>query len=341
MSKLIQASIAFLLAVGLFGSCSTKVDLYADYKEVPIVYGLIDVTQDTNYVKIVRAFCGTNDNPINATQVALIADSSNYPGKLDACIMEYSASASGKYSPTGRVIVLDTITLHNKQTGIFYAPDQKVYYTAESFKQNTASTRYKYRLVVAKGNDTVSAETGIVGGENFSIYTQAVTFDPEPGNKTRKVMFKPADNAAMYEVRMVFNFKEKRPGQDTVRRQVSWSLGKRSASELTIENMVYVISYGQGLLFNALRDAIGDDTHNVDRFIDNFVIQLAAGGEELFNYIQVNSPSEGISQTIPDYTNINGGYGVFSSRINLEKRAMMTSSTTLKLYEMGWGFKQD
>ena len=341
MRKLIQASVAFLLAVGVFGSCSTKVNLYADYKDVPIIYGLIDVTQDTNYVKIVRAFCGTNDNPIDASQVALIADSSNYPGKLDARIMEYRASVNGPYSPTGRVIVLDTMTIHNKQTGAFYAPDQKVYYTAERFKQNTTSTRYKYRLVVAKGNDTISAETGIVGGENFSIYSHSVTFNPEPGNKTGKVLFKPADNAALYEVKMVFNFKEKRPGQDTVRRQVSWSLGQKSASELTTENMVYVVSYGQGLLFNILRDAIGDDTQNVDRFIDNFVIQLAAGGEELFNYIQVNSPSEGISQTIPDYTNINGGYGVFSSRINLEKTAMLTSSTILSLYGMDWGFKQD
>jgi hypothetical protein len=322
-------------------SCSTKVDIYADYKEIPVVYGLMEAEADTNFVKITKAFCGNNDNPINAFEVAQIYDSSEYPGKLDARIVEYKASTSGQYAPTGRVIVLDTMTIHNKQTGAFYAPDQKVYYTTERFNQNSGNYRYKYRIVVAKDNDTISAETGIVGGENFSIYTQAVTFNPEPGNKTGKVMFKPAENAAMYEVKMVFNFKEKRPGQDTVRRQVSWSLGQKSVSELTTENMVYVISYGQGLLFSMLRDAIGDDTHNVDRFIDNFVIQLAAGGEELFNYIQVNSPSEGISQTIPDYTNINGGYGVFSSRINLEKRVIMTSSTILSLYGMDWGFKQD
>ena len=64
-----------------FNSCDTRVNLYADYKDIPIVYGLLDATQDTNYVKIVRAFSNNNENPISASDIALIADSNNYPGK--------------------------------------------------------------------------------------------------------------------------------------------------------------------------------------------------------------------------------------------------------------------
>ena len=70
-----------VLFIVVFASCSTDVEIYADYKDVAIIYGMLNHRADTNYVKITRAFCGTNDNPINAREVALISDSSNYPDK--------------------------------------------------------------------------------------------------------------------------------------------------------------------------------------------------------------------------------------------------------------------
>ena len=76
------------MLIVVFGSCTTDVDLYADYKDVPIIYAMLNPRADTNYIKITRAFCGTNDNPINANEIAQIYDSSNYSGKLDARIIE-------------------------------------------------------------------------------------------------------------------------------------------------------------------------------------------------------------------------------------------------------------
>ena len=83
-------------------SCSTDVDIYADYKDIPVVYGLIESTADTNYVKITKSYCGSNDNPINALEVAPIYDSSNYPGKLNAYIVELKSSHDQPFCPTGR-----------------------------------------------------------------------------------------------------------------------------------------------------------------------------------------------------------------------------------------------
>lgn len=78
--------ISFFIAV--FVSCTTDVDIYAEYRDVPIIYAMLDFRSDTNFVKITRAFCGTNDDPVNANEVAQIYDSCNYPGKLDARIIE-------------------------------------------------------------------------------------------------------------------------------------------------------------------------------------------------------------------------------------------------------------
>jgi hypothetical protein len=329
--------------LGFFASCTTDVELYADYKDIPVIYGLLDATQDTNFIRINRAFSGSNDNMINANDIALIDDSCNYPGKLDARIIEYKNVYGNEFAPTGRVIVLDTTTVHNKQEGIFYSPDQKVYFTTEAFNVNTNSAKYKYRLEVIKEKDTISSETGIVGGEGFEIFNSQLSFKSKPSEGTGKIRFKLADNATFYEMKMVFKYRESLQGGPEVEKQVHHSFGVRSVDELLIENNISYFIYADNLLFTLLTDAIGGDTMNVVRHFDDHPIELylAAGGDELYNYIQINTNSGGFSQTIPDYTNINGGYGVFSSRINLIKEVGISASTQTDLYGKPWGFREE
>ena len=128
-----------------FCACSTDVDLYVEMKDTTIVYGVIDVANDTNVIKIIRAFSASNEDSFDAHQIALIADSSNYSGKLDARFIEYKKGQGGTFTNTGREIILDTMTIHNKKEGLFYAPNQKVYYTTEHFNVNNPYERYKYK----------------------------------------------------------------------------------------------------------------------------------------------------------------------------------------------------
>lgn len=330
----------FLAFVAGLASCSTDVDLYADYKDIPVVYGLIDMTKDTNYVKIIRAFSGSHGTSINANEIALISDSSNYPGKLDVKIIEYRHQGYGNdFYPTGTEFVLDTITLHNKLPGAFYSPDQKVYYTTGAFKtDDVQGTRYKYRLEIKKGNDTISSETGIVGGDRFYTTLASVNFDtiqPLPG----KIYFNEANNASLYEFKMEFNYRERLPNQAFEDKKIEWSLGTYNINDLSQDNGVYYVTYKRETLWTLLKTAIGSDTINANRIIGDFNIYIAAGGTELDNYIEVNAPSNSISQNIPEYTNITGGYGVFSSRINKSKTVVLSPNTQRLLIEnTGWGF---
>ena len=346
--KKIQIFLSLTVLLGFFASCTTDVELYADYKEIPVVYGLLDATKDTNFIRINRAFSGSNDGLINANEIALIEDSCNYPGKLDARIVEYKNVYGNQYTPTGRAIVLDTITVHNKQEGIFYAPDQKVYYTTERFNVNSHSNKYKYKLEVIKDKDTINSETGIVGGENFEILNSQLSFKAKPSEGTGRVRFKLADNAAFYELKMAFKYREKKSGSPEVLKSVTHTFGVRSVDELLIENEISYFVYAENLLFTLLTEAIGGDTINVVRHFGVYPgddhpleLSLAAGGDELYNYIQINTNSGGFSQTIPDYTNISGGYGVFSSRINLKKDVAISASTQTDLYGKSWGFREE
>ena len=337
--------------IAVFNSCSTDVDLYADYKDIAIVYAVLDARADTNYIKITRAFSGTNDNPIyNANEVALIADSSNYPGKLDARIIELKKSSGSDYAPTGRVMELDTITLHNKEEGLFYAPDQLFYYTTEKFKTGTISTRYQYRLVVVKPDgDSVSAQTSIVGNEEFEILTTDVNFKKEPSGITKAILFRPDAAASLYEVTMQFNYSEQKVGHEMEHKNVSHSFGTKASWEYSnAAGNLYSQSYPINWLFTALEKAIGGDTivnpnhPNVVRYIDDFVIIISAGGKELGTYYQANQAQmETPTSLVYIYNPIEGGYGLFSSRTTIQKVVRISANTERELFgTFSWGFKE-
>ena len=342
--KKIQIFLSILMAAGILASCSTKVDLYADYKDIPVIYGLLDSNADTNFVKIIRAFSGSDEGAVDATQVAHIPDSNNYPGKLDAKIYRLKHVYGNQYE-VDATYVLDTMTIHDKDSGAFYFPNQKVYYTNEKILSNTATKRYRYRLEVIKGNDTVSSETGIVGGESFKITTTQVSFVSEETDRTSQIKFVPADNAEVYNMEVRFYYKERHQGEtDWTLKSVRYSFGMKNLDEIDNEDGIYFVNYSQNLLFNLLNAAIGNDIEHVERTFhpqNSFVISLAAGGEELYSYITINQGAGGLSQNIPDYTNIKGGYGVFSSRVNLEKTAKLSARTQTDLIGMPWHFSQE
>lgn len=340
-----------LLFSAFFGSCSTDVDLYADYKDVAIVYAMINPKVDTNFVKIVRAFCGSNDDPINANEVALIADSSNYPGRLDARIIEWKSVNGGAYETTGRVFVLDTMTIHNKELGTFYAPDQKIYYTTERFNADNDGKKFRYELIVVKPDgDTLSAATSMVGSEEFAILSSSTNFQLAPSNALGKITFKADGAAALYDVRIQFNYREQHAGQAMEWKNVSRSFGTQPIEEFPCYmGNTYYLEYSVNWLFNALGNAIGADTvinashPNVVRHMDGFVVSISAGGQELYYYYaanqsQLNSPVSLISS----YTNIQGGYGLFSSRTTITKSLSLSAAAKRDLFSVSsWGFKED
>ena len=342
----------FVFFGAFFASCSTDVEMYTDYKDVAIIYGLLNYQSDTNYIKITRAFCGTNDDPINAHEVALIADSSNYPGKLEARLIELKSTIGSQYEPTGREFVLDTMTIHDKEEGTFYSPDQKVYYTTEQLNASTNGSRYKYRLKVVKPDgDTVTAQTTMVGDEEFRILSGSANFQLGHTNAMGKIVFRADGMASLYDVKVRFNYSEQHVGEEMKWKHISRSFGTKTIDKYLLEEgteNTYYLQYSLNWLFNALESAIGSDTvvdgnhPNVVRHIGSFVISISAGGDDMSMYYsanqaQLNSPMSLVSL----YTNIDGGYGLFSSRTTVEKTVKLTLFATRDLYSVtAWGFRE-
>ena len=97
---------------------------------------------------------------------------------------------------------------------------------------------------------------------------------------------------------------------------------------------------GVNILFNVLEHAIGNDTANVTRYIDNFVVTVAAAGDDFNIYYQfLQTASNGLTLST-EYSNIQGGYGILSSRIFVNKEVKLTSGTKLDLFRQPWGFQE-
>ena len=333
-----NVSILVFSIMVILSSCRKGVDLYADYKEVPIVYGLLDANADTTYIKITRAFYALDED---ATQIAMNPDSSNYPGKLDVRLTEYCNGDSI------RQIILDTITIKNKQQGTFYAPKQKLYYTAEQLSMNTKTESYQYKLTVVFPNRVLETTTDIVGTSGYRVKSLAVNYSEEYFGVNKPLEFYPAVNATSYDICMAFTFKEQRtPWSDTIPRTMRWKLGTYSNYELAshIVDNYYRVTYRPERFYDQLRAFLGADTAiaGLSRFIGDYPIEIVidAAGPELAHYIEWSSIGNYGTQGGNDFTLIEGGMGVFSSRMTAARKVRLAGTTVPDLLaHRNWGFK--
>ena len=299
---------AFILVFTLLvvlSSCRRSVDLYADYKEVSIVYGLLDANADTTIIKITRAFYAQNED---ATQIAMNPDSSNYSGKLDVRLTEYCNGDSI------RQIILDTITIRNKQQGTFYAPKQKLYYTTERLEKNTKNEKYQYKLTIVLPDRTLESTTDIVGSGGFRVKSLAINFSEEYFGVNKPLEFYPATNATSYDVSMSFTFKEQRtPTSDSIPRTMKWPLGTYTNYDLArhIVDDYYRITYRPERFYDQLRAFLGADTAiaGLTRLIGDYPVEItiAAAGPELTQYIEWNALGNYGTLGGNDFTLIDGG----------------------------------
>ena len=138
-----------------FNSCNHKLEVNAPWKDITVVYGLLDQNDTVHYLKITKAFLGAGD----ALSFARIPDSSNYQEKLDVrlegweMISQYDSSLK-------QTILFDTVTITNKLPGdsIFYFPDQLVYRSMDHTKLNSTLI-YKLFIKEPKTGKEITSQT--------------------------------------------------------------------------------------------------------------------------------------------------------------------------------------
>ncbi len=302
-----------LLIPALF-SCNKELNVNADWKDVTVVYGLLDQTQDTTFIKITKAFLGPGD----ALQFAKIPDSSNYPDKLEVRLDEYNGTALVTSHPC------DTITIHNKQAGdsIFYYPDQLMYYSTAKLDENHI---YKLYIKNKKTGKEVTAETELV--RDFDIEKpQVASFVP---GFTFEVKWTPSKVGKRYQLVIRFWYLEakKTDPANPVMKYIDWLVFNNI---LAADNQVTAFDYyfpGEAF-YTVVGSKIKVDTSLAGRSAHHcdFIFTVAASA--LNTYMEVTEPSLSLVQEKPAYTNIINGIGLFSARFMKSQDSMEISGPT-------------
>jgi hypothetical protein len=295
--------ICFSLLV--FSSCDDTFDVNADWKDITIIYGLLNENEQDSihYIKINKAFLNENTSAI---EVAKIADSLYYKDSLTVMLEEWTGS--GKVN----TIYLYKVFNSEKDSGIFSYPGQYLYRTPVTPLNNN----YLYKLVVRnpKTGKEMTSQTTLIADLVPQTPKQngMITFKPDVDYK---IQWYTGKHAYFYDlsITITYNeFPENNPAQIT-QKIIYWPI----FSYYTTPNLSGMKLMVKNLSGNAFFDIMSNNIPvdmNLNRKFVSFDFKFSSGGQEIYYYIDVNKPSQGIIQKKPEYSNINNALGVFSSR---------------------------
>jgi hypothetical protein len=298
-------------------SCEEDFNVNAPYKDISVIFGLLDPGTDTIFLKINKAFLGDG----NVMEMAKIEDSSIYVTNLQARIEEW---ADGNFV---RSYNLDTITINNKEEGIFYNPYQLIYYTP--YEPVTSS---EYRLTVEVNNKVITAATNLIN--NFTIVKPSAgsPFVQFRTGTEGSIEWKSAKYGKRYETVVRIKYKELFvDNPDTVFKYIDWGMGtKKSVSDNGGEDMI--IKFSNDAFYTVLGNQVPYDdpvkeASVKERYTNDIDYIIAVAADNLNLYMEVNEPSTSIIQERPEFSNITNGLGLFSSRFRNLRTKKIHSET--------------
>ncbi len=292
-------SLAFVGAF-LLNSCEEDIILDGDFVETAVVYGLLDQADSLHFVKITRAFIG----PGSALDIAQIPDSS-YFEQVEATVSEV---VNGQVTRTWAL--QDTIIQDKDTNGLFYGPEQKVFYfktlptgpleviqTSPNPQLSSLipTATYRFKAIINGGEFEVNGETELVHGMTSPSASQNFTFKfaDDPGEYiSTGIAVSNTGNSYITSAHLDVLFNE-HVGTTVTEKSFRWKLGEAAAEPYTSRTYSAV-----GRTFYDLIKANVSSNPSVDkRTFKAMRVILTGGAEDLYNYMSVNSPSSSLAQT--------------------------------------------
>lgn len=327
--------LTIILSIFTLNSCNNNFEIFTDGEEVTVVYGYLDVEADTNYLKITKSFTG------NAVELAPNYSASNYDYKLDVKLIGKFATNPGVL----RTVILDTTSVFKPYDpeGLFYSgTNQVLYYTTEKLLENQ-----EYQLLITRNDgEVITSKVKTICGATIKKPVLNISFESPVTNKIEWRSNTFNQLAAYYEVIGYFYYKQIDPGQtDTTYHKMRWSFGTGTGESMYNSSTLNMfVNYTPTAFYSRLA-ADANITNNTStytrRFVDCFEIVITSTGDELYNYILIQNSNSAIMDT-PEYTNINNGLGIFSSRSICSKKFAVndhTINTLIREYPE-WGFEK-
>lgn len=331
----------YLIFLGslFLSSCETEIDSVSEYKDITVVYGLLNPNETDHYIRISKAFSGEG----NAYDLASNANNFYYPdGELSVTIDEYDASGVFKKSFS----LARTVNEIPKDNGVFDVSQNVLYKFSEPNLKKDYT--YKLKIVNNKLGKEITSETKITSNPTLANQVQLEVNRIQLANingtpLTHSFTIKPSFNSGRVKVNFIFNYTEHYTDFTNKNKQVKISLGEqKTTSNEGGDVLEYTLSGGN--FFSALQNNIPVTVANLkSRSISNATLEVIVAGIDLSTYIAVNEPSTTVNQNKPEFTNLTNGLGVFSSRniTMIYSRTFFSVLTVPPSPESLYGFNND
>ncbi len=294
----------------LFTACEVEFSPNASWKNVPVVYCLLDQDDDTTWVRVQRCYLAEG----NIYNYGQNSDSNNYPqGSIAVALLAYENGAL-------KDSMSFEYTTRDRDSGNFASTAQPLYFFCTKDRLNE---NYSYVLSIRNTSDnsilattdpvslvkqkndnliiqpsyTVSPLTGDTIGRGFSFY------DPMGnGMLGCHIKWNAFENARLYQPFVRFYYM--RP--DSVVYHADFMCPKAPAKATEID-------YSRDLFLSQVKNYFGDDTTR-KFFVPRIDLYLTCCSEELNAYLSTASHFGDISNATEVYNNIHGGVGIFAAR---------------------------
>lgn len=304
--KLILIAFALAIAGLLSTSCANEVDINADYQELTIVYGLMNQSQDRQYIKITKAFQTTG----NVIVAAKDPENSMYdPKDLEVWLDEYLDES---YI---RTIYLDSVLITNKDTGDFYSPNEIIYATPVGVKLRE-TFEYHLNIKIKSTGRLIEGGTKLV--KDFKIIRpfstqEYASFTSYIGSYKQRVEWYAAKNGILHQLTIRYFYTEIPVSGPRSSHFVDLVFGvKRAANIDGTEKMI--LSFNGDIFYQNLAANIELPEPGMKRYSDSLYYIFNVADEDFTIYLDINGPSTSIVQERPAYTNVTNGIGLFSGR---------------------------
>jgi len=317
-------------------SCEKEFDPYDSYKDITIVYGLINPLDTIHYIRINRAFYA----PESATIVAQNPDSSNFPVEdIDVRIYEITPDGNSTQLVVGSTIMQNKDTT----TGHFYAPEQRVYYFKKKFHIQYLDNTIKIEIEHKKTGKIVYAETPLVNDFDVTIPNPGMQVNFNPIPTTMRFEWVNAKHGKIYDAYYIIYYREGRndePSDKWKKDSIVWHVGSRTAQITGNEEVqIETVTFNSTLFYENVQKKVAYDPDVWRRPYVQAKISIWAGSEEMYHYNVINEHS-GLLPDIPEYTNMktklnsveleNEAFGIFTSRIRRDVYVRLSDHMMMK-----------
>ena len=322
---MIRKTLFALCSLAFLASCDNDLDITANWKDVPVVYGILNSQDTTHYIKLNKAFLGQGDVMMMAQEF----DSLHYSEDVIGLRLIEYRNVAGQFIEAKSIEMEPTVDMP-KPEGAFSSPTQVIYKSNAQLNANRFYTAEVYKL----DTDSVIAFNSIPVDVLSSLQmTRPNPFTPlnlVPNGYASKAEWLSLEGGKLYELKIRFYYIEQQITDlsDTTHKFIDWVFPyRKSTSTSGGENMSISLDALQFLNFLAIH--IEEDP-DVYRQVTGMVgiqgptgfsithacmdFTLLAAGEELSTYIMLNENSNSIVIDRPEDSNIDNGIGILSSR---------------------------